>query len=56
MKVLNKILQELDKVTYEEAIESLKNMANHTSELSVRMYMNITESTETSIDLNYYRK
>jgi insulysin len=50
-----KILDNIEKVEFEDIVDLLKQIQRHANELSIRIYKDISQSTETSISLDYYR-
>jgi secreted Zn-dependent insulinase-like peptidase len=54
-KEREKMMEEIDSVTYEEVLDMLKKVREHTSELSIRMYVDIGKSHEETINLDFYR-
>ena len=49
-------LDELENIFYSDILSILQDIQNHTNELSIRMYVDMNESTENSIPLDYFKK
>lgn len=50
------IREAIENVGLEDMLMILRGIQEHENELSIRMYANITESTENSISLDYFRQ
>lgn len=53
---MEKVISAMEETTLENVLAVLTSIQDHANELSIRMYVDLAQSTEDSISLDYYRE